>query len=89
MDEVTIVPYISQQLGNAELALRFATRNNLLGAEDLMATRFNTLFSQGNYADAAKVAASAPKVSVKRSLLLRSVLDFLPLNRALHEETLR
>ena len=62
VDEDTVVPYISQSLGNAELALRFAARNNLGGAEDLMGQRFNTLFSQGNYAEAAKVAASAPQV---------------------------
>ena len=61
IDEDTIVPYISQQLGNPELALRFASRNNLGGAEDLMSQRFNTLFTQGNYAEAAKVAASAPQ----------------------------
>ncbi|GAV05648.1 hypothetical protein RvY_15748 [Ramazzottius varieornatus] len=61
IDEDTIVPYISTQLGNPELALRFASRNNLGGAEDLMSQRFNALFGQGNYAEAAKVAASAPQ----------------------------
>lgn len=62
MDEVNIVPYISNQLSNPDLALRFATRNNLAGAEELFVRKFNMLFAQQNYSEAAKVAATSPKV---------------------------
>lgn len=62
VDEVNIVPYISNQLSNPDLALRFATRNNLAGAEELFVRKFNMLFAQQNYSEAAKVAATSPKV---------------------------
>lgn len=38
-----------------------ATRNNLSGAEELFVTKFQMLFKNGQYAEAAKVAANAPK----------------------------
>lgn len=44
-----------------------ALRSNLAGAEEIFARKFNTLFSQGNYSEAAKVAASAPKVCLLSS----------------------
>ncbi|XP_064613510.1 clathrin heavy chain 1 [Liolophura sinensis] len=61
VEEENIVPYITNTLQNPDLALRMASRNNLPGAEDLFVRKFNNLFQAGNYADAAKVAASAPK----------------------------
>lgn len=62
VDDENIVPYITNNLQNPDLALRIAVRNNLSGAEDLFVRKFNTLFQQGNYSEAAKVAANAPKV---------------------------
>lgn len=62
VEEENIVPYITNTLQNPDLALRMASRNNLPGAEDLFVRKFNNLFQAGNYADAAKAAASAPKV---------------------------
>ena len=62
VDETNIVPYIITTLQNADLALRMATRNNLDGAEQLLVHKFNQLFEQGQYSEAAKVAAKAPKV---------------------------
>ena len=62
VDENNIVPYVTNTLQNAELALRMATRNNLAGAEELFVRKFNLLFQQGQYVEAAKVAARAPKV---------------------------
>ena len=62
VDEANIVPYITTTLQNADLALRMATRNNLAGAEQLLVHKFNQLFQQGQYSEAAKVAAKAPKV---------------------------
>lgn len=61
IDEQTLVPYILKQLNNSELAVRMASKNNLPGADDIYVTRFNQLFQQGNYSEAAKVAATSPK----------------------------
>ena len=62
VDEAAVVPYIASTLANPDLALRMATRNNLGGAEELFVHKFNLLFTQGQYSEAAKVAAKAPKV---------------------------
>lgn len=64
VEEENIIPYITNVLQNPDLALRMAVRNNLAGAEELFARKFNTLFAGGNYSEAAKVAANAPKVSL-------------------------
>jgi hypothetical protein len=61
IDENNIVPYVSTTLNNAELAYKMASRSNLPGADQLFINCFNTLFQQGNYSEAAKVAASAPR----------------------------
>lgn len=62
VEEENIIPYINNVLQNPDLALRLAVRNNLAGAEELFARKFNNLFAAGNYSEAAKVAANAPKV---------------------------
>ncbi len=62
VEEDNIIQYITNTLQNPDLALRMASRNNLPGAEDLFVRKFNTLFQNANYSEAAKVAASAPKV---------------------------
>lgn len=61
VEEDNIIPYINTVLQNPDLALRIAVRNNLAGAEDLFVRKFNQLFQNGQYAEAAKVAANAPK----------------------------
>lgn len=61
VDEEQIIPYITTVLQNPDLALRMAVRNNLAGAEDLFVRKFNQLFQNAQYAEAAKVAAVAPK----------------------------
>lgn len=61
IDEDTVVSHIVNNLSNQDLALRVAFRNNLSGAEDLFIRKFNTLFQNAQYTDAAKVAAQAPK----------------------------
>lgn len=66
VEEENIIPYITNVLQNPDLALRMAVRNNLAGAEELFARKFNTLFAAGNYSEAAKVAANAPKVRAAR-----------------------
>lgn len=64
VEEENIIPYITNVLQNPDLALRLAVRNNLAGAEELFARKFNNLFAAGNYSEAAKVAANAPKVLI-------------------------
>jgi len=48
-------------LNNRELAFRIASRNNLPGANQLFVARFNDLCNQGNFLEAAKVAATSPQ----------------------------
>lgn len=55
VEEENIIPYINSVLQNPDLALRMAVRNNLAGAEDLFVRKFNLLFQNGQYAEAAKV----------------------------------
>lgn len=64
VDEANLIPYVTNTLGNPDLALRIATRNNLAGAEELFVRKFNMLFGQGQFSEAAKVAAKAPKVII-------------------------
>ena len=64
VEEENIIPHITNTLQNPDLALRIAVRNNLSGAEELFVRKFNNLFAQGNYGEAAKVAANAPKVGI-------------------------
>lgn len=62
VDENNIIPYITDTLKNIELAFRLATRNNLPGAEGLVVERFNQCLQTGNFSEAAKIAATSPKV---------------------------
>ena len=55
LDEENIVNYITSNLQNPDMALRFAVRNNLGGADELFIRKFNTSFANGQYSDAAKV----------------------------------
>ncbi|KAJ3123689.1 hypothetical protein HK100_011525 [Physocladia obscura] len=61
VEEENIIPYVLRNLGNQELAFRLATRNNLPGADDLVLARFTQLLQTGNFAEAAKVAATSPR----------------------------
>lgn len=65
VEEDNIVNYVTNVLQNPELGLRLAIRSNLAGAEELFVRKFSTLFAQGSYAEAAKVAVSAPKVMIR------------------------
>lgn len=77
VEEDNIVNYATNVLQNPDLGLRMAIRSNLAGAEELFARKFNTLFAQGSYADAAKVAASAPKVNISESKVMGICLSGL------------
>lgn len=61
VNEATMVPFVSQQLNNLDLALAMARRGNLPGAEGLVAQQFERLFAAGQYKEAAEVAAESPQ----------------------------
>ncbi|XGW13703.1 hypothetical protein V3C99_000207 [Haemonchus contortus] len=61
IDENNMIPFVTQQLQNPDLALRLAVRCDLPGAEELFVRKFNLLFGNGQFAEAAKVAATAPQ----------------------------
>ncbi|CCH62980.1 hypothetical protein TBLA_0I03250 [Henningerozyma blattae CBS 6284] len=55
-----LIPYIMSKLSDKELAFKISKRSGgaLMGADDLFSTQFNKLMEEGNYNDAAKIAAS-------------------------------
>ena len=61
IDDENMVPYVTQTLQQPDLALRLAVRCNLPGAEELFVRKFNMLYGNQNYSEAAKVAATAPR----------------------------
>lgn len=62
VNEQTMVPFVSQQLNNLDLALALAKRGNLPGAEALVGQNFERLFAAGQFKEAAETAAESPKV---------------------------
>ncbi|KAI3381238.1 hypothetical protein SNEBB_002070 [Seison nebaliae] len=67
VDDNNIIKFIQTTLQNEELACRMAMRANLGGADNLLKQRFDKLFSEGKFIDAAKVAASAPNDQLRNS----------------------
>ena len=67
VNEQTMVPFVSTQLNNLDLALALAKRGNLPGAEALVGQNFERLFASGQYKEAAEAAAESPKASTMRS----------------------
>ncbi|KAG9304457.1 hypothetical protein G9A89_020021 [Geosiphon pyriformis] len=65
VEENNIIPYIISNLGNPNLALRMAVRNDLPGAEELYVQKFSSLYQAGNYQDAARVAALSPRAFLR------------------------
>lgn len=61
INDSTIVPYILNQLGNTGVALALASRAGLPGADQLYSRQFEQLLSQGQYGEAARVAAASPR----------------------------
>ena len=61
VDETTIIPYLLQNPANSTLAVKLASRAGLAGADDLYRQQFESLFQQGNYGEAAKIAAGSPR----------------------------
>jgi clathrin heavy chain len=65
--EDTLIPYIMENPACAEIAYKLASKGGLPGADQLYSQRFETLMSQGNYAEGAKVAASSPRGFLRTS----------------------
>lgn len=59
--EDAIIPYIMDNPASAEIAYKMASRGGLPGADNLYQQRFELLMQQGQYADAARVAAESPR----------------------------
>ncbi|KAF2876123.1 clathrin heavy chain [Massariosphaeria phaeospora] len=59
--EDTLIPYIMDNPACADIAYKLASKGGLPGADQLYSSRFETLMQQGNYTEAAKVAASSPR----------------------------
>ena len=63
--EDALVPFVSQQLQNLDLAMALAKRGNLPGAEGLVVQQFQRLYAQGQYKEAAELAAESPQGSLR------------------------
>lgn len=61
VDEENAVPYITNTLGNPELAFKFAARNGLSGADEVFQQQFARYFQAMQYKEAAKVCADSPR----------------------------
>ncbi|KAL9614787.1 MAG: hypothetical protein Q9167_000778 [Letrouitia subvulpina] len=61
IDENTMIPYLLENPANGALALKLASRAGLPGADNLYQQQFEQLCAQGNYQEAAKVAANSPR----------------------------
>jgi len=60
VDDQQIIPYLLQNQ-HAGMAVKLAAHAGLAGADDLYRNQFEQLFAQGNYQEAAKVAANSPR----------------------------
>ncbi|KAL9644530.1 hypothetical protein ABK040_009394 [Willaertia magna] len=61
VDNSTIVPYISNTLGDQQLAIKIAARANLSGADDLYFQQFTNLLNQMNVMGAIQLAVDSPQ----------------------------
>ena len=61
VDDHTIIPYLLQNPANGALALKLASRAGLPGADSLYQQQFENLCAQGNFLEAAKIAANSPR----------------------------
>ncbi|KAF2013645.1 clathrin heavy chain [Aaosphaeria arxii CBS 175.79] len=59
--EDVLIPYVMDNPACAEIAYKLASKGGLPGADQLYQQRFEGLMQQGNYSEAAKVAANSPR----------------------------
>jgi clathrin heavy chain len=65
LDDAALIPYIMANCAPAaaaDLAIRMAERAQLPGADALFVTRFDQLMNEGQFAEAARLAARSPRV---------------------------
>lgn len=60
-----LVPFVSGQLQNLDLAMALARRGNLPGAEGLVVQQFQRLYAGGQYKEAAELAAESPQGALR------------------------
>lgn len=65
VNEDALVPFVSQQLQNLDLAMALARRGNLPGAEGLIVQQFQRLYAGGQYKEAAELAAQSPQGALR------------------------
>ncbi|AMD22448.1 HGR109Cp [Eremothecium sinecaudum] len=68
IDKEQLVPYVLKKLSNVSLALTIASRGNLPGADNLFEEQFKKLIEQGDYQNAARVAASSEKLRTQSTI---------------------
>lgn len=63
-----IIPYVLEKLSNVPLALSLASRGGFPGAESLFTQQFQNFLNQGDYSNAAKVAASSEQLRTQDTI---------------------
>lgn len=63
-----IIPYILEKLSDVPLALSLSSRGGFPGAENLFQQQFQNYLNQGDYANAAKVAASSEQLRTQDTI---------------------
>lgn len=72
VNEDALVPFVSQQLQNLDLAMALAKRGNLPGAEGLVVQQFQRLYAAGQYKEAAELAADSPQGALRTKETIES-----------------
>ncbi|GEQ68527.1 hypothetical protein JCM33374_g2195 [Metschnikowia sp. JCM 33374] len=63
-----IIPYVLEKLSDVSLGLSLASRGGFPGAENLFHQQFQNYLNQGDYANAAKVAASSEQLRTQDTI---------------------
>lgn len=63
-----IIPYVLEKLSNVPLALALSSRGGFPGAENLFTQQFQNYLNQGDYTNAAKVAASSEQLRTQDTI---------------------
>lgn len=63
-----IIPYVLEKLSDVPLALALASRGGFPGAENLFQQQFQNYLNQGDYANAAKIAASSEQLRTQDTI---------------------
>lgn len=63
-----IIPYVLEKLSNVPLGLALASRGGFPGAENLFTQQFQNYLNQGDYTNAAKVAASSDQLRTQDTI---------------------